>query len=67
MGLIQDENVIQAFFAGSSHPALRVRIRVGCPEGSRNDTHAFAPENGVESVRELAVIVADQESQGVKW
>ena len=64
MGLVQDENMIQTLFADSSDPALRVSICIGRPEGSGNDNHAFASEDGVEIIGELAVIVADQESQG---
>ena len=64
MGLVQDENMIQTLFADSSDPALRVSICIGRLEGSGNDNHTYASEDGVESIAELAVIVADQEAHG---
>ena len=59
----EDQDMIQAFFAGRSDPAFSVRICVGRPEGGVNNMVAFGNENSIKGFAERAVIVVDQENE----
>jgi hypothetical protein len=56
-----DQEPVEALAADGSDPALRVRVRVRCPDGRPYGLDSVALEEGVESARELRVAVVDQE------
>ena len=63
VGFVENQELIQTFFAHSAYPTFGESIGVGCLEGSRNDADTLGPENSVVSVGELFVVVVDQETR----
>lgn len=57
--------MIEAFFSGGTDPSFGVRICIGSLKGCGENVDALADEDGIESIRELAIVVADQEPQGM--
>ena len=41
MSLVQNQEMIQAFFPYGSHPTFSIRVDIGCPKGGANDLDAF--------------------------
>jgi hypothetical protein len=64
MGIIENEEMIEAFFSGSTDPAFRERICIRSPKGDGENVVALANEDGIECIREFAIVIADQEPQG---
>jgi hypothetical protein len=65
MGIIEDEKMIEAFLSGGTDPSFGVRICIGSLKGCGENMEALADEDSIESIRELAIVVADQEPQGM--
>ena len=63
MGIIENEEMIEAFLSGSTDPSFGVRICIGSLKGFGENVDALADEDGIESIRVLAIVVADQEPQ----
>jgi hypothetical protein len=63
MGIVENEEMIDAFFSGGADPSLRIGIRIRSPKGCGENVKALADEDGIESIRVLAIIVADQVPQ----
>ena len=63
MGIIENEEMVKAFFSGGTHPSFGEGICIGGSKGSRENVEAFADEDGIESIRVLAIVGADEESQ----
>ena len=63
MGIIENEEMIEAFFSGGTDPSLGEGICIGSLKGSGENVEAFADEDGIECIRVLAIVVTDQESQ----
>ena len=61
MSSTEDQDQIEAFFAGRADPTFRKRVCIGCPDRSGDNVEAFRPENIIKSLAERAVIVMDQE------
>ena len=61
VGLIQDEEMIEALLSGSPNPTFREGIRIGRAKGNGDNVEAFASKDSIESVGEFGVIVADEE------
>ena len=57
--------MIEAFAAQRADPTLRNGVRPGCPDRGADDADVGAGEHGVERGGELAVSVADKESEPV--
>src|SRR5258708_28260576 len=64
MRLIEDQQFIEAFVAHRSHPALGKGVRIRRTHWGVNDVKSLGPEDCVERLGELRVIVADQEVMG---
>jgi hypothetical protein len=62
-GIIGDEEMIEAFLSGGTDPAFREGIRIRSPKGDGKNVEALADEDGIESIREFSIVVADEESQ----
>ena len=58
-----DQQVVEAFAAQRPDESLGDRVRARCPNGGAEDADVGAGEHGVERGGELAVPVADQESE----
>ena len=58
-----DQQMVQALTPQRSHEPLRKGIRPGRSDRRLDDPYAIASEHLVEHRRELAVAVADQESE----
>jgi hypothetical protein len=56
-----DQQPVEAFAADGADPAFHVCVRVWCPDGCADDLDRLAPEERVEGVRELRVVIVDQE------
>jgi hypothetical protein len=54
MGIIENEEVIEAFLSGGANPAFREGIRIRSPKGCGENVKALADEDGIESIRVLA-------------
>jgi hypothetical protein len=63
MAAVHDEEPIEAFSADGADEALGNRVRVWCSHWRLDDADAFAGEHGVKVARELAVSIADQETE----
>jgi hypothetical protein len=61
VGFVEDQKVIEALFAYSAYPPFGEGI--GCSKGGTNDADTLGLENGVVSLGELLIIVADQETR----
>jgi len=64
MGIIEDEKMIEAFLSGGTDPSFGVRICIGSLKGCGENMVALADEDGIESIAELAIVVADEEPKG---
>ena len=58
-----DQEVVEAFPAQGADEAFGDRVRPGCPDRGADDADVGGGEDGVEGCGELAVSVADQESE----
>ena len=65
MSSIDDQDQIQTFLAGRANPSFCERVRVGGPERSGDHVEAFGLENRIKGWAERAIIVMDQEAQGL--
>jgi hypothetical protein len=65
MSRIDDEKMIQAFFPDRADPAFGEGVCIGSPDRSVDDLQAFRLENSIKCLAETAVIVMDQEPQGL--
>jgi hypothetical protein len=63
MGLVENEEMVEAFFSDGTHPSFSEGICIGSLKGSGENVEAFADKDGIESIRVLAIVVADEESQ----
>ena len=50
MGIIENEEMIEAFLSGGADPAFREGIRIRSPKGSGENVKALADEDGIESI-----------------
>ena len=64
VAFVQDEQVVLALPAGGADPALGHRVRPRRPVGRPYEFRPLAPEDSVETSRELRVPIADQEPAG---
>ena len=64
MGLVDDQQLPQAFVPYRPNPALRKGIRIRCSKRGMNDRDAFRLEDGIKRCGERGVIVVDQEVNG---
>jgi hypothetical protein len=60
MALVEDQDLIQAFCAHCSYPALGIGIRIWRSIGRVDNLDLFGNKDGVERLRELAVVVMDE-------
>jgi hypothetical protein len=60
-----NQEVVEAFSAQGADEAFRDRVRAWCPDRRADDADVGAGEDGVERGGELAVSVADKESEPV--
>jgi hypothetical protein len=58
----EDQQPVQALGADRPDPALRVRVRLGCPHGREEHLGALGAKDVVEAAGELRVMVAEQEA-----
>ena len=65
MSSIENQDQIQAFCAGRANPSRCERVRVGGSDGGVDDMKAFRLENRIKSLAERAIIIMDQEAQGL--
>src|SRR6266511_417594 len=61
VGPPKNEKPVQALGAHRPYPALRVCVRLGCPDRRRQHLATFRAEHVVEAARELRVPIAEQE------
>ena len=59
-----DQQSVEALASGGADESLAGSVCLRCADGGADDLNAFCVEDGVEGVRELAVVVTDQELQG---
>jgi hypothetical protein len=59
-----DQDSIETFAPQAAHPALGVRLRLGCSHRCPDDANALGAEHLVEVARELIVAVADENTHG---
>jgi hypothetical protein len=57
-----DQQPVQALGADRPHPALGVRVRLGCPHRRHEDLATLGAEHLVEAAGELRVPIAEQEA-----
>jgi hypothetical protein len=60
--LVDNEQVVKAFFSNGSNPPFRECVRFGCSTGSEYRFYAFSLEYPVEGSSELGIAVVDQKS-----
>ena len=65
MSSIDDEKMIQAFFPDRADPAFGEGVCIGSPDRNGDDLQVFRLENSSKCSAETAVIVIDQEPQGL--
>ncbi len=65
MSSIHNQDQIEAFFAGRANPAFRKRVGIRGPDRSGDNVDAFGLKNRIKGWAERAVIVMDQEAQGL--
>jgi hypothetical protein len=63
MGIINDEKMIETYLSYGSNPSFGVRNCIVSSESGEENVEAFVGEDGIECIRVIAIIVADQESQ----
>jgi len=63
MGFIENEKMVEAFFSDGTDPSFGEGIGIGSLKGCGENMEAFADENGIESIRVLAIVVPDEKSQ----
>src|ERR671912_30264 len=61
MGPPENEKPVQALGAHRPDPALRVRVRLGCPDRRHQHLATLRAEHVVEAARELRVPIVEQE------
>jgi hypothetical protein len=61
VGPPENEEPVQALGAHRPGPALRVRVRLGCPDRRHHHLATLRAEHVVEAARELRVPIAEQE------
>ncbi len=74
MTLTEDHDRIQAFPADGTDPTLPLAfpsvigkgVGLGCLTGGQHNFHALGSEDRVKGDSELAVMVMDQEAQGLR-
>ncbi len=64
MRLIDNQQLVQAFFPDRSDPSFRVGVRIRGMIRSGDHTDTYRPEHGVEGMAELLVVVANQKVDG---
>jgi hypothetical protein len=57
-----DQQPVQALGTGGAHPALRIGIRLGCPDRGYQHLATLRAEHVVEAATELRVVVAEHEA-----
>jgi hypothetical protein len=62
VAVADDEEPIEAFASDGADESFRVGVGSRRPDGGMDDADAFAAEDFVEGVAELAVAVVDQET-----
>ena len=62
----KDQEMVEAFPAQRADEAFRNCVRPGCPDGRADYPDVGASEHGVERGCELAVPVADQETESFR-
>jgi len=62
MAGVQDQEPIQAFRSDRPDEPLGDPIGLGCLNRRPNDSDVFGLEDGIEAVRELAILIADQKA-----
>jgi hypothetical protein len=62
--LVQDEQVVQTLTTHGAHPTLRHGVGTRRLVGSPHDFSSFAPEDDIETGRELRISITNQEPAG---
>jgi hypothetical protein len=62
MAGVQDQEPIQTFRSDRPDKPLGDPIGLGCLNRRPNDSDVFGLEDGIEAVRELAIVIADQKA-----
>ena len=63
MGLVEDNNLVKAFFTHRPHPAFRMSVGAWCSKRSVNHFNACGLEDRIEGQTVLPVIVMDEMSE----
>ena len=62
---IENENEIQALLPGRKDPAFSKGVGIRCSDRRGDNVEAFRLENGIKSLAKRAIIIMDQEAQGL--
>jgi hypothetical protein len=62
-----DQQPVQALGADGADPALRMRVRSGCPYRREEHLATLRPEDLIEAAGELRVSIAEQEPHPTPW
>ncbi len=64
MTIVDQEEMIQAFFANRTNPALGIGVRVRRVRGRQKDVDARGPKDRIEARGELGIAVMDKVARG---
>jgi hypothetical protein len=66
MACIQDQQPVQTLASDRPYEPFRDPIRLRCPNRRPHDSAALRPKHRIETVRELAIVIAKDKTNGVR-